>query len=637
MNGTAVAKPEQSHWKCQVTISIVMVGGLGLLWAIYQRGANGPLLLDDYQQLGQLLGLTDSSHAFENLFSSSGPLGRPVSMGTFILNAITLGPDVRGWKEVNIGLHLINAMLLLWLSSWVFAVIDRRTHPLCIDWLAGAACALLWAAHPLNVSTVLYLVQRMTQLATLFTILGLLSYVVGRTRQGEGRDGAWFIVLSLFVFAPLATLSKENGALTYPIVALLELVLFWPRYKGRVTAHTGAIAVVIAAIVILMCLAVGMARVTEPALSGYSDRPFTLGERVLTEARVLVMYLGQIVLPYPGGMTFYYDDIEVSKSLREPLTTTYAIAILIALAVYAVFAIRTAPAVALGIWIFMVGHSVESTVLPLELAFEHRNYLPSFGLVLAFIALLWSARVSMVVRISFVTCALMTIATLTWIRAGLWTSDTAIAAHAIRHRPKSDAAASVLAQRLTQEGRFEDAMVLLRSTVSSGRALQQLYITCISGGRIEEATLRAVTHKLDAHVTSYMLTGLLELGNLALDGRCGIRNDAMIELLNQAARRGMWGGNPNRTKIDIYRAQLMWAKGERSEAVTRLLNAYAKDKEAVLALLLAAKFSAEMGESEWSRDILQKAMSAAGDNRAYYQDLIDEVVSILGTSGQSIR
>lgn len=637
MNGAVAVKAAQSDHKCQVAVFVAFVGGLTILWAIYQRGANGLLLFDDYQQLAPLLHLKDVSHAFEYFFSSSGPLGRPVSMATFILNAVTLGPDVRGWKEVNIGIHLINAMLLLWLSSWIFALINKRSHPSCLDWLGGAACALLWAAHPLNVSTVLYVVQRMTQLAATFTILSLLSYVIGRTRQREGSDGTWLIVLSLAVFAPLSTLSKENGVLAYPIVALLEFVLFRRKVGRRVTLPAKPIAMIVVAIAILISLVVGLAKFTDHALSGYLDRPFTLAERLLTETRVIVMYLGQILVPYPGGMTFYYDDIEVSKSLWDPVTTTYASTVLIALGVYAILGIQSAPAVALGIMIFLVGHSVESTALPLELAFEHRNYLPSYGLVLAFIAILWSPRVGRAARISLVTGALVTVTMLTWSRVGMWTSDAAIAAHAIRHRPGSDAAASVLAQRLTQEGRYEDARTLLGNTTSSGRTLQQLYIACISDGRIEEDALRAATRKLDAHVNSYMLTGLLELSNLALDGRCEIPNDAMVGLLSEASRRGMWGGNANRTKLDIYRAQMMWEKGERSEAVTCLLDAYAKDKEAVVALLLAAKFSAEMGEFGSSHVILKMAIAAAGANRAYYQDLIDEVLSTLDTGVQSIR
>jgi hypothetical protein len=46
------------------------------------------------------------------------------------------------------------------------------------------------------------------------------------------------------------------------------------------------------------------------------------------------------------------------------------------------------PIVAFAVLWFLVGHSLESTVFPLEIIHEHRNYLPALGPLLALTYLL---------------------------------------------------------------------------------------------------------------------------------------------------------------------------------------------------------------------------------------------------------
>ncbi|MCY0536413.1 hypothetical protein, partial [Klebsiella pneumoniae] len=49
---------------------------------------------------------------------------------------------------------------------------------------------------------------------------------------------------------------------------------------------------------------------------------------------------------------------------------------------------KRAPSIPAGWFFFLVAHLVESSFLPLEMYYEHRNYLPSFGLLLAATGLL---------------------------------------------------------------------------------------------------------------------------------------------------------------------------------------------------------------------------------------------------------
>ena len=117
--------------------------------------------------------------------------------------------------------------------------------------------------------------------------------------------------------------------------------------------------------------------------AGYQLRPFSLTERLLTEGRVLWFYLDLIVAPDLKAFGLYHDDFVVSTGLLSPWTTLPALLGLAGLVLLAWLARTRAPVVAFGILWFLIGHALESTVLPLELVHEHRNYLPVLGILLA--------------------------------------------------------------------------------------------------------------------------------------------------------------------------------------------------------------------------------------------------------------
>lgn len=152
------------------------------------------------------------------------------------------------------------------------------------------------------------------------------------------------------------------GAVDKRVVALFVIVLFLPMLAG---------------------LAWLLPSVLNPA--SWAARDFTLESRLLTEARVVCDYLVWTLLPTPHALSFYHDDLAISASLFSPWTTAASIAVLAALAACIPYLRRRQPLVALGIGLFLGGHVLTATILPLELVFEHRNYFPSFGVLLAIV------------------------------------------------------------------------------------------------------------------------------------------------------------------------------------------------------------------------------------------------------------
>src|SRR5690606_9993023 len=99
---------------------------------------------------------------------------------------------------------------------------------------AALAVALLWGLHPLNLTSVLYVVQRMVSLSTLFGFMAIYSY--GRLRMLPNHAGTLGIILRLWVIVLLiaaSALSKESGLLFIPLIILLEFFIYRGRYQGQ--------------------------------------------------------------------------------------------------------------------------------------------------------------------------------------------------------------------------------------------------------------------------------------------------------------------------------------------------------------------------------------------------------------------
>ena len=222
-------------------LAATLVLAISVMLAVfaYLPGLGGPLFLDDWPQLGGLIdeSASDPALLFNNyLVSGSGPLGRPVSMMTFILDATAHGPDTWWWKYQNLLIHLVSGLLVAWLAAMLAQAVGKRAGS--DPWLFGVVAGALWLLHPLQVSTVLYTVQRMTELSTLFVLAGLVCYVRGRHWLSVSSWRGWLLIaLGFGLFYPLGVFSKEN-ALLFPVYcALVELLVF--RFEGdwRTTRH----------------------------------------------------------------------------------------------------------------------------------------------------------------------------------------------------------------------------------------------------------------------------------------------------------------------------------------------------------------------------------------------------------------
>ena len=415
--------------------------------AVYWSGLSGDWLFDDYPNIVDNRGVQPthadlSSLVNAALSSPASKFKRPLASLSFAFNYLAGGLNPFGWKLTNLVIHLLNGLLVFVLARLLVATAStvqsrgssRNSSAIAVETspvgVTAALIAACWMLLPINLTGVLYVVQREESMANLFVLAGLIGYVAARCRMAvpamsastsEGRQWRefWRCALSITLPTAIGVLAKET-AVMLPLYALL---IEWALFRFSTANSTAADRRIIALFVLVLVLPmiVGLAWLLPGVLNpaAWATRDFTLGTRLLSEARIVVGYIAGTLLPTPQALSFYHDNFRISTGLLAPWTTLVSIITLIALVALTAWLRPRQPLAALGIALFLGCQLLTGTILPLELIYEHRNYFASFGLMLALVPLL-VARAGQPMLLSrrvLLGCLLL-----------LWASETAMTA-----------------------------------------------------------------------------------------------------------------------------------------------------------------------------------------------------------------
>ena len=317
---------------------------------------------------------------------------------------------------------------------------DYKTNPDIIAFFA----ALIWIVQPVGTQSVTYICQRMASMVALFYVLSLLLYVKGRMAMAGGRkalpyggsgalienvgkyntvddplnpcrdgvyphpdhfspkhvgegvtpaqntdnDHARFLVPILYfsgclISAICAFATKENAG-TLPLAILVYEWFFFQDLKLKWSRRQ---ILWIAFVVIVFAGAVFWYMGENPLvriLNSYNRRDFTLIERVMTEWRIVVYYLSLFLWALPGRLNLDHD-YPLSLSPVHPATTMLALAAILILLAWAVYSAKKERLIAFCVLWFFITQATESTVIGIELIFEHRTYIPFTMISLLFV------------------------------------------------------------------------------------------------------------------------------------------------------------------------------------------------------------------------------------------------------------
>lgn len=297
-------------------------------------------------------------------------ISRPISYLTFGLNYLLGRHEVFGYHLVNFFIHYLCAVFLFLLlyNMLRLPVLQGRYHDKAYS--IALLAVFFWATHPIQVSAVTYIVQRMALLAALFSTASLYFFLKARLSTKRKYMLIYFFLCACSMM--LAFASKENAFMLPAGLWLFDLFLLRGATKENVHKSLKLAALPLVALGFLAFFYGQVGSV----LGGYDNRPFTLAERLLTEPRVLLRYINLLLYPLESRLTMFHD-VQVSENLFTPWTTMPAI---IAVACFAATGIalgRKRPLIGYCILFFLLNHLIEGSFIPLELIYEHRNYLPS--------------------------------------------------------------------------------------------------------------------------------------------------------------------------------------------------------------------------------------------------------------------
>ena len=315
----------------------------------------------------------------KNPYEPAGKMYRPIPCLTLALNWYFGKDDPVGYHVVNIALHALTAYLLFLFIQTLYATPALHKVSGKEMWLVPLLAAGLWAVNPIHTQAVTYIVQRMTVMAALFYLLSLYAYLKARLAD-RTRMRLFGYVICLLCYI-LALGSKENTILLPISLTVMEFAFFQDLHRKKVRqVFAGLLAFLIIFIAVLGILFFLRGHASS-ILKGYDFRPFSMTQRLLTEMRVLVYYITQIFYAVPTRLSIEHDVV-ISTSLLHPWTTLPAGLFLLTSAVTGLAILGKHPMIGFSVLFFLINHVIESSIIPIELIFEHRNYLPSFFLFL---------------------------------------------------------------------------------------------------------------------------------------------------------------------------------------------------------------------------------------------------------------
>ena len=524
--------------RSQLVYLIVLTSLLLALFWVYSVAYGLQFSFDDLSNLQRLDQVHDIDSALVFVFSGhAGPTGRPIALFSFLLNTQAWPDNPDDFLFINVLIHLLNTLLVFIVLRRMLCLSPKKIED--AEWIALLTAAL-WALSPLLASTSLNLVQRMTSLSASFMLIGMWIYLIGRAQVVQRpKSGLFLMATGIGAGTVLATYTKESGALlpVYLLAAELTLLRVAPLPSSRIALWSARALVWIPTGILVWYL------ITHNFQGGYATRPFTQAERVITEWIILWDYIRQAFLPNVETMGIFHDDYPVYSDLLDP-------AVLISLGgwtaalMLAVLFRRDYPPFSFAVFWYLGGHLLESTVIGLELYFEHRNYLPLLGPYFLLVYSIWhlSARYRVLSR-SLLLAYIGVQGYLLWQVCSLWGQPLQAAQAWYVAHPDSRRAIQHLASSYVHQHEIAAAHKLIVDAADRHPELTDLQIQSLQLGcavdsekAFQDRFATVISRLSTGQFSNATLAGLNQLSSLYLSDDCPQIDVSQIHALTDELR-----------------------------------------------------------------------------------------------------
>ncbi len=515
--------------------------------AIYWASLQGSFVFDDYANIvdNSAIHLAQlDAHSLRDaaLSSPSATLIRPIAMLSFALDWYISPGNSRFMKVENLLIHLANGAVLFALINLLIRLTQEAT-PIARKYLPIAVTAT-WLVAPINFTAVAYIVQRMESLCNLIVLIGLYGFLNSWDRM-HAKPRFVLVNAGILISATAIGCCVKESAALLPLYAFVaDYCLTSARTPRQPRRHSVIVMyTVILAIPALIAGVWALSRFTNDAI--WADRTFTLPERLLTEPRIILDYVKWTLFPLPGSLSLYHDDIAVSNDFLHPFTTLLSIVALGCAAIFAIFIRARKPLLAVGILWFLAAQLLTGTIIPLELAFEHRNYFASIGLFLGAFDCIFSGRTHFFVRRFAVLTFVVFFACVTALRSAEWANPVLFALSESAKNPDSPRTAYELARTYVILSRYDPKSPLISlsyaalkkaDAMKSADALPDQGLLLLSAHLHQEPppnTWRSLRQKLsDQPLSTQNVFAVYALTKCSIDEVCNFPPGEMIDTLS---------------------------------------------------------------------------------------------------------
>jgi tetratricopeptide (TPR) repeat protein len=511
----------------QMNPYVLLVLGVFLVFSVtgfllYSNTFNSPFVFDDIAKIKEnpdiRLTHINLKKIFDAGFGKSSPQSRPLGNLTFALNYFFHQYNVTGYHVVNVSIHILSAFFLyLFLKTTLklSTVQTRYKQPHIIAFFA----ALIWLVHPVATQSVTYIVQRLNSLAALFFVLAFYLYLKGRLADQSAKKWSWIGAAALSWVLALGC--KQNAATLPFFIFVYEWYFFQDLSKEWLTRRLKYLLGITAFFILLFLIYTGFNPWEKiQSFHDYGLFEFTIGERILTQFRVVVYYLSLIFFPHSARLNLDYD-FPLSYSLINPPTTLLALVVILGLVGIAFYLSKKHRLISFCIIWFFGNLVIESSILPLAIIFEHRIYLPSMLVILLVVMLAFDYIKPRWLTIAMLCIAITICSYWTYERNKIWQSKLTIWGDSVQKSPNKARPHINMGKSLSDLERTDEAIkhfnISLRIEPHNPEAHHNLAVALAKQGKMKGAIdhfLKALKVKPDASKT-HLYLGLA----LAMQGK----------------------------------------------------------------------------------------------------------------------
>ena len=460
-----------------------------LVFLIYSSNLEGPFVFDDGRNIrdNPAIRLTQLSWSGLKDAATKSPLpNRPLAYISFALNYYFHSYRTVGFQLTNLMIHMLAGLFLYLFIKTTLGLPALQSRFGDSQWLPFIA-VLIWLVHPLNTQSVTYIVQRMNSMASMFYILSMLCYA--RARLMQGPTARWLWAAACLMSGVLALATKETAATLPCFLFIYEWFFFQDLSRKWLKRHLPFLVGVFILFIVVSYVYMGgnpLAKI----LSAYEFRNFTLTQRVLTQFRVVILYLTLLIFPHPNRLNLDYD-FPLSHSLIDPVTTLLALSAIAGLLAWSAWLAKKDRLLSFCLLWFFGNLIIESSVIGLEMVFEHRTYLPSMLAILLAAILANRYLRSNFLKVAMICSITLVFAAWTYERNAVWSNAVSLWSDVVKKSPRKVRPHNNLGNALKNQGKIEEAIVhfnkALQINPGYSKAHNNLGTALVSQGKTDEA------------------------------------------------------------------------------------------------------------------------------------------------------